>query len=73
MLINVKVSTKASRNEVIQLKSKFFHVRTTAAPEKGKANKALVNLLSEYLKIPKSLIAVKSGLSKKNKIIEINV
>ncbi|MFH0814577.1 MAG: DUF167 domain-containing protein [Candidatus Falkowbacteria bacterium] len=33
----------------------MFHVRTTAAPEKGKANKVLINLLSEYLDVPKSL------------------
>ena len=40
-------------------------------PEKGKANKAVINLLSEFLRIPKSTIQIKSGLGKINKIIEI--
>ena len=40
MQINIKITTKASRNEVIEIKRKFLHVLTTAVPEKGKANKA---------------------------------
>ena len=71
MLIQIKVTTKASKNEVIQLKPKYFHIKTTAVPEKGKANKAVINLLSEFLRIPKSTIQIKSGLGKINKIIEI--
>ncbi|NQT49519.1 DUF167 domain-containing protein [Candidatus Kuenenbacteria bacterium] len=71
MIISVKVTTKASKNEVIQRKSKLFHVLTTAVPERGKANKAVINLLSEYLKIPKSSITIKSGQGKINKILEI--
>ena len=35
--------------------------RVTAVPEKGKANKALVALLSKTLKVPKSSISVVSG------------
>ena len=71
MIIQIKVTTKASQNEVIQRKSRLFHIRTTAVPEKGKANKAVINLLSEFLNIPKSRITIKSGLGKINKIIEI--
>ncbi len=35
--------------------------RVTAVPEKGKANKALIALLSKALKVPKSSISVVSG------------
>ncbi len=45
--------------------------RVTAVPEKGKANKALVALLSKALKVPKSSISVVSGESSRQKILRI--
>lgn len=73
MLINVKISTRASKNEVIEVKRKFLHVLTTAVPEKGKANKALVDLLSKYFNIPKSSIKIIKGLSNKNKVVDLDL
>lgn len=45
--------------------------RVTAVPEKGKANKALVALLSKSLKVPKSSISVVSGETSRQKILRI--
>jgi uncharacterized protein (TIGR00251 family) len=45
--------------------------RVTAVPEKGKANKALVALLSKSLKVPKSTITVVSGETSRQKILRI--
>lgn len=45
--------------------------RVTAVPEKGKANKALVALLSKALKVPKSSISVASGETSRQKILRI--
>lgn len=45
--------------------------RVTAVPEKGKANKALVALLSKTLKIPKTAITVVSGETARQKILRI--
>lgn len=45
--------------------------RVTAVPEKGKANKALVALLSKTLKVPKSAISVVSGETARQKILRI--
>jgi hypothetical protein len=45
--------------------------RVTAVPEKGKANKALVALLSKALKVPKSSISVVSGETSRQKILRI--
>jgi len=72
MQIQIKVTTNASLDEVIQLKKSYFLVKTTVAPEKGKANKAVIFLLSKYFKIPKSNISIIKGLSKKIKIIKIS-
>ncbi|MBU2328580.1 MAG: DUF167 domain-containing protein [Alphaproteobacteria bacterium] len=46
--------------------------RVSAVPEKGKANKALIALLSKSLKIPKSLISVVSGDTARQKILRID-
>jgi uncharacterized protein (TIGR00251 family) len=45
--------------------------RVTAVPEKGKANKALIELLSKSLKVPKTSIAVVSGDTARKKILRI--
>lgn len=45
--------------------------RVTAVPEKSKANKALVALLSKAMKVPKSSILVASGETSRQKILRI--
>jgi hypothetical protein len=46
--------------------------RVTAVPEKGKANKALIALVSKALRCPKSLIEVASGDTSRQKILRID-
>ncbi len=46
--------------------------RVTAVPEKGKANKALIALVSKTLRCPKSAIAVISGDTSRQKILRID-
>jgi len=44
----------------------------TAAPENGRANKALIKLLSKSWKIPKSSFEVKSGATQRRKVLLID-
>lgn len=46
-------------------------VHVTAAPEGGKANAALIELLARSWKLPKSAIAIASGLTGKVKTLVI--
>ena len=46
-------------------------VRVTAAPEKGKANKAVVKLIAKHLGVPISAVAIISGHTGHNKTVEI--
>ena len=46
--------------------------RVSAVPENGKANKALVALLSKALKVPKSSIEIVSGETSRKKILRID-
>lgn len=48
-----------------------LRVRVTAAPEKGKANKAMIKLLAKQWKRPAGSLAVVGGLSSRDKQVEI--
>ena len=72
MLINIKVSPKSSRNEVTKLDDSHFRVKVTAAPDKGKANDAVIELLSDYFHVAKSRIYIVSGKTSRNKTVEIS-
>jgi uncharacterized protein YggU (UPF0235/DUF167 family) len=47
-------------------------LRVTEAPEEGRANRAVIALLSERLGIPKSALAVVGGAAARRKWIEIS-
>ncbi|MFH1049146.1 MAG: DUF167 domain-containing protein [Patescibacteria group bacterium] len=49
----------------------LYKVYVTAAPEKGKANKKMIELLAEYFKVSKSQIRIVKGEISRNKIVEI--
>jgi uncharacterized protein (TIGR00251 family) len=68
----VKVTPNAGRNEINGYKDGVLQIKVSAAPEKGKANKALVDLLSERLGIRKTSIAIIKGETSRNKVILID-
>lgn len=67
----VKVKPKAKENKIERLDDTNFVVWVTQPPVKGKANKVVIELLSEYLKIQKSRIKLRAGTTSKYKIVEI--
>jgi len=71
MFLNIKVSPKSSKNEIVKIDEATFRVKVTAAPDKGKANAAVIALLSEHLRVAKSRIRIVSGETSRNKKIEI--
>jgi len=46
-------------------------VRVSAAPERGRANEAVLRLLSARLEVPRSKLTLLSGHSGKNKVVEL--
>jgi len=71
MTIEVKVKPKSSQEGIKDLGNRKFEVRVNEAPEGGKANERVIELLSEYFKVPKSSIKIKYGQTSKNKVITI--
>lgn len=46
-------------------------MRLNSAPEKGKANRELIDRLSEYFQVAKSNIVINQGFNRPDKLIEI--
>lgn len=62
MEIDIKVQPKARRNSI-----EIDGVRVTAAPEKGKANEAVIALMAKQLEIAKGRVKVVRGHKARNK------
>lgn len=61
-----KIDSIIQSEEGVRLK-----ISVTAIPEKGKANKALIALLSQTFKIPKTSIHLASGETHRNKTFSL--
>ncbi|HOL22688.1 MAG TPA: DUF167 domain-containing protein [bacterium] len=70
MKIVVKVVANARKPGVSE-EGDIIKVRVDAPAVEGKANKRLVEILSEYYHKPRTAFIIKSGLKSKKKIIEI--
>ncbi|OGH83744.1 MAG: hypothetical protein A2261_04180 [Candidatus Magasanikbacteria bacterium RIFOXYA2_FULL_44_8] len=72
MKIRIRVLPRSSRNEVVgEMADGTLKVKLTAPPVDGKANDALVELLAKHFDTSKSKIKIVSGLTSKNKTVEI--
>ncbi len=72
MKIQVKVKPNSKEQKVQKSSDGSLIVRLKSPPVDGKANKELIELLAKKFKVSKSKIKIKSGLSAKNKLIEID-
>ena len=63
-----QVCCNASKNEIIKTEE-GIKIKITAQPVDGKANKALVEFLSKYFKIPKTSIEIVKGHTSKEKTL----
>lgn len=67
---NVRVIPHAKQNKVVESDG-VLRVYTTVAPENGRANSAVIELLSDYLDVPKSRIKILKGLTGRDKVFTI--
>ena len=67
VIIPVRAHAGARRNAILGVRQGMLRIAVTAAPEKGKANRAIIALLSEALGVPKSTIELISGDSSPQK------
>ena len=70
--IEVKVVPRAKKNQISGImEDGRLKIRLAAPPVDGKANRALIKLLADTLKIPITDVAIISGLQSRNKTISI--
>ena len=68
--ITVRVIPRSSKNS-LAWEQDTLKVRLTAPPVDGAANEALIAFLAQCLNVPKRHIQIVSGLSGRQKIVEI--
>jgi len=70
--IRVRVITGASRNQYVGKDGDWIKFKLSSPPVKGKANKALIRMLSEMLELPRRDLKIIGGEKSNIKIIRIS-
>jgi uncharacterized protein len=68
----LRVSPGAHTNAVVGKHGEAWKIRVSAAPEGGKANAAVVELLADTLGVPARTISVVSGHGARDKLVELS-
>lgn len=69
--IAVRVTPRASRNAVSEAPDGSLRISVTIVPEDGKANKAVVKLLSQALGVAKSDLTLLRGAASRDKVFRL--
>ncbi len=72
MIIKVKVTPNSREEKVVGEENGILKVKVHASPEDGKANAALIEVLSKHFKLPKRCIIILSGHTARLKLVEID-
>jgi uncharacterized protein (TIGR00251 family) len=70
--LRLRVSPGAARTELVGRHGSAWKVRVSAAPERGRANDAVVELLARRLRVPRSSLSVVSGRTGRDKVVELH-
>lgn len=71
MKIFIKAKPGAGENKIEKISETNFIVSVKEPPVKGKANRAIINLLAEYFNVPPLRVKIIAGSTSRQKIIEI--
>lgn len=69
--LRVRVSPGAGRTALVGRHGDAWKVRVTEAPERGRANEAVLRLLAEALALPRGALTLVSGHGAREKIVEL--
>ncbi len=71
IVVSVKVQPNASKDRVVGKHADQIKIAVTIAPEKGKANKAVIKVLSKWLGVKNSDLEILSGETSRDKKVFI--
>jgi uncharacterized protein len=69
--VRLRVSPGASRTALVGRHGDAWKVRVTEAPERGRANEAVLRLLADTLALPRTALTLVSGHGGREKIVEL--
>ena len=69
--LRLRVSPGAPHSEIVGRHGEAWKVRVDAAPESGKANRAVIDLLAETFEIPRARITIVSGRASRDKTVVV--
>lgn len=72
MLVRVRVTPNAKRPLVVRVAEGSYEVKVDERAEGGKANKRLLEILSEHLGVQKSSLRIVSGARSRDKLVEVS-
>ncbi len=71
ILLQIRFTPRSSRRGFLGVENNWLKVAVNAPPDKGAANRELVELISKNLKVPKRDVAILQGSAKRRKLVEI--
>lgn len=69
----VKVKPNAKQQNIAEQSDGSLNVHLKSPPVNGEANEELIKLLAEKFNVPKYSIRIKSGISSRQKLVEIDI
>ena len=71
----VKVTPKAKKDRVLEERrddgTRVLKVYVNVAPEDGKANKAVIEMLAKHFSVAKSSVTITHGLTSRDKVVRV--
>ena len=71
MELRVRVTARASRDELAGLENGVLHVRVSAPPVDGKANQAVTRLIAKAAGVGRNSVTVIKGERSRDKVVAI--
>ena len=68
---SIKVKPNSKQQKIIEQSDGSLLVYLKSPPVDGKANQELIKILAKQYDVTRSQVTIKSGLSTKNKLVEI--
>lgn len=69
--LRLRVIPGAQRSEIVGRYGDAWKVRVAAAPERGKANDAVLDLLAHALEVPRGTVELVGGRASRDKIVSV--
>jgi len=68
-LVKIHVNPRSSKDGITGIHGDALNIKLTAPAVEGKANKAVISFLSDFFKIKKRQVKIKSGEKSRNKTV----